>query len=726
MRDYLKRVLELVRPYRIRFWIGLACGFLSGLLAFSLPLSLTLALSAVFPEEKAETSALFSPADVKAPQALAAKLSGKPDAISGFLTQDVDESARKALEAGGTRTGDTNLVQNALVRTLNRAILGPAVYDEARFRGVTLRPETSKLLAENPQGDGLVRLNRLLLEDAFSNELSRRQPKAAQKLQFLPPALRSVVDTVSGWVAPGGSAGRVLLAISLIPMAMLVRGLLGYLNVYLLSWVGIRAANDLKVRLFSHLMHLPLGFFSRMSTGDLMARIEGAMAVNTTINGAFATIIREPISIIVLIFTLIALQPLLSAVTLVVFPVCLIPVLIYGRKLRKSHSGIHEKFASANNVLHESFTGIRVIKGYNLESRMVEQFRRSIDAVTGFFMRSVRASEVPGPLIEFIGSLGVGLIFCYFAFISPGHSQGNLVAFFTAVFSLYAPLKGLSRLQSQLTVARSAVDPAYQLLAVKTTLPEPAEPKALKASGAAIQFRGVSFSYDQKLVLHDINLTIQPGQLVALVGRTGSGKSSLANLLLRFYDPQKGAVLIGDTDIRSVSSSDLRANVAVVTQQTILFNESVRNNIMLGRPSATEAELQEAAKHARAHDFIMERPQRYDAPAGEKGILFSGGQQQRISIARAVLKNAPILILDEALNALDQQTELEVQAALEKLMEGRTTICIAHRLATIERADLIVVLDNGRIVETGTHAELLKSGGVYRRLYKSHFEDDGA
>jgi subfamily B ATP-binding cassette protein MsbA len=237
----------------------------------------------------------------------------------------------------------------------------------------------------------------------------------------------------------------------------------------------------------------------------------------------------------------------------------------------------------------------------------------------------------------------------------------------------------------------------------------------------------VSFSYDKKTVLHDIDLTIQPGQLVALVGRTGSGKTSLVNLLLRFYDPDKGAILIGGIDIRDVSSLDLRANIAMVTQETLLFNDTIRNNIALGRPGATDAEIEQAAIHAYAHDFITEdKEQGYDAPVGEKGINVSGGQRQRLAIARAILRNAPILILDEATSALDTEAERIVQAALEGLMQGRTTICIAHRLSTIKRADLIVVLDSGRIVEMGKHAELLKAGRIYAKLYELSFEQPEA
>jgi len=269
------------------------------------------------------------------------------------------------------------------------------------------------------------------------------------------------------------------------------------------------------------------------------------------------------------------------------------------------------------------------------------------------------------------------------------------------------------------------VTPAYDLLAQKSRVLEPAKPKPLKAHGATIRFENVNFAYGEKPVLRNINLTIKPGQLVALVGRTGSGKTSIANLLLRFYDPTAGAVLIGDTDIRQVASRELRDNVAIVTQETILFNDTIRRNIALGRPGATNQEIEAAARHAYAHDFILEQQHKYETWVGEKGVNVSGGQRQRIAIARAILKNAPILVLDEATSALDTEAERIVQTALEALMQGRTTICIAHRLSTIQKADLIVVLDSGRIVESGTHEELLRSRGIYSKLYELQFETAG-
>ncbi len=630
MLDYLKRALELTRPYRGRLLLGLLCGFLSGLLTPTLGLSLKLAVDAVFPPSVAETNSVAT--------------------VQGQL------------DSAGT---------NNIVRA---------------------EPQKKKTLAAR-----------------------------------LPAPLKHKLDQLSGWFRPSGrpSTARLLLVISFIPASMLLRSVLAYLNVYLLAWVGIRAANDLRVRLFNHLMNLDLRFFNRTSTGDLMQRFEGAMSVNSTIKDSFGVIIREPVGIVTLVIALITMQPLLSLFTLMVFPICLVPIVIFGRKFRKSGQGMHSKFANVQKVMHESFTGIRVIKGYNLESMQAAEFGKATAGVTSFFMRALRAGELPGPMIEFIGSLGVALVFAFYAFSHEGAPVGDMFAYFFLVFSLYAPLKNLSRLQHQLTLAKQAVDPVYDLLAQKSAISEPAEPKPVKAHGATIRFENVRFSYGQKPVLHNINLTIKPGQLVALVGRTGSGKTSIANLLLRFYDPQAGAILIGDTDIRQVASRELRDNMAIVTQETILFNDTIRHNIGMGRQGATNKEIEEAARHAYAHDFILEQQYKYDTWVGEKGVNVSGGQRQRIAIARAILKNAPILILDEATSALDTEAERIVQRALEALMQGRTTICIAHRLSTIQKADVIVVLDAGRIVETGTHDELLQARGIYSKLYELQFEAAG-
>ena len=342
-------------------------------------------------------------------------------------------------------------------------------------------------------------------------------------------------------------------------------------------------------------------------------------------------------------------------------------------------------------------------------------------------MRVVRANEIPSQLMEFFGAAGIALVFLYVQHTMqflPKDQQpksSDFLTFVLTIVMIYPPLKALTRLHNQFHQARAASERVFDLLATKNSVPEPAAPKMLHASNADIAIENVNFNYGEKPVLHNINLTVKAGQLVALVGASGSGKTTLANLLLRFYDPARGAVKIGGVDLREVATRYVRNQMAVVAQENILFNDTIRRNIEVGRLGSTQEEIIAAAKHAYAYDFIAEKPEGFDTVIGEKGVVLSGGQRQRLAIARAVLKNAPILILDEATSALDTESERAVQAALDELMKGRTTICIAHRLSTVLHADLIVVLDQGRIVETGTHAELARHNGVYQKLYELQF-----
>jgi subfamily B ATP-binding cassette protein MsbA len=288
---------------------------------------------------------------------------------------------------------------------------------------------------------------------------------------------------------------------------------------------------------------------------------------------------------------------------------------------------------------------------------------------------------------------------------------------------MYRPIKAVVRNQSDLHRARAATERVFELLATKSVLVDPKNPLPLRAAGAEICFDNVSFSYGDKLVLRNVSLNVESGQMVALVGRSGSGKTTLTNLLLRFYDPTDGVIRIGGIDLKDAAMKDLRSQMAVVTQEVILFNDTIRNNIAVGKSGATDKEIEQAARHAFAHDFIMEKPHGYDTLVGEKGTLISGGQRQRLAIARAILKDAPILVLDEATSSLDTEAERVVQAALDELMKGRTTICIAHRLSTIQHADRIIVMESGEIVESGKHAELVLSKGVYQKLHALGFQE---
>jgi subfamily B ATP-binding cassette protein MsbA len=498
------------------------------------------------------------------------------------------------------------------------------------------------------------------------------------------------------------------------------RGLFTYLNVYLLQWTAIRSITDLRIRLFDHLMRLSVGFFSRTNTGELMSRLmSDTGALQEVLSKATAIMVKDPVIIVTTFGYLLWQQPKITLISMVVMPVCMVPIMIYNRKVRRSSRALQTHAAELGSVMVESFSGNRIVKAYNLEANVVQQFRATASKFISHYMRIIRSSEIPGPLLEFVGALGISLVLLYL--VSQGEKIPQSSDFLTVIlgiFAVYRPLKNVTRLYNSLEQARAASERVFELLAMRNDIAEPANPKPLKAAGAPIHFENIRFAYGEKVVIDDISLTIQPGQLVALVGGSGSGKTTMTNLLLRFYDPQQGRIRIGDVDIREVASQDLRNQIAVVTQETVLFNETILRNIELGRPGATRSEIVEAARHAHAHDFIMEKHDGFEFVIGERGVNLSGGQRQRLAIARAVLKDAPILVLDEATSSLDTESERAVQAALEELMMGRTTLCIAHRLSTIQKADLIVVLDGGRIVEQGTHVALMEKPGHYRRLYE--------
>jgi len=553
-------------------------------------------------------------------------------------------------------------------------------------------------------------------------------PSGAAQLpmQKLPVFVQQWFYTVRQALESGVQAHPWVVAalIAAIPFIMLLSGVLGYLNVYLLQWVASRAIADMRVKLFRHLLDLSAGFYSQNSSGQLISRvINDTGAVQNILNNAVSVVVRDPVRLLSVLAFLLWQQPKLTLITMVALPVVIIPIAIFSRKIRRSSREIQQQSAELTQTMAEAFTGHRIVKAYNLEPIVAGQFQNAARRFVSHYMRIIRASSISGPLIEFFGSCGVALLLAYLIYGRQGHPNPTVfLQLMGSVFFIYQPLKNLTQLQNQIVQARAASERAFALLDTQTTVVEPAQPRKLQAAGADIQFEHVHFSYGEKVALDDINLEIISGRLVALVGASGSGKTTLTNLLLRFYDPQRGAIRIGGVDLREVSTSDLRSQIAVVTQENILFDDTIRRNIELGRPGATNDEIIAAAKHAYAEDFIMQRPEGFDAVIGEKGVMLSVGQRQRIAIARAVLRNAPILILDEATSALDTESERAVQAALDKLMKGRTTICVAHRLSTILHADLIVVLDQGRIVEIGRHEELVRRGGVYQKLYELQFQ----
>jgi ATP-binding cassette, subfamily B, bacterial MsbA len=541
--------------------------------------------------------------------------------------------------------------------------------------------------------------------------------------EWLRPFTHWLASALPEFHAPTTEFGWIILA-SAIPAVMVVRISLAYLNIYLTNWSAMHAIADIRTKLFAHLQNLSLGFFNRSRTGDLIARITNDTGVlSSIIGGSFVSMVKDPVTIVALVGYQLTIQPKLTFISIVIFPVCLVPAIIFGRKVRKSARAVQQYNAELSNLMHESFTGNRVIKAYNLEESVINEFKATTRKYLGQVLRVVRANEIPSQLVELFAAFGIAMVFLYVHHLPKEQmpTQGDFISFILGVVMIYPPIKSVTRLHNQIHQARAASERVFELLATTNSVPEPVEPRMLHADHADIEFKNIHFAYGEKNVLHGINLTVKAGQLVALVGASGSGKTTLANLLLRFYDPTKGSITIGGVDLRAVTTRDLRNQIAVVAQENILFNDSIRRNIELGRLGATNEEIVTAARHAFAYDFIMQKENGFDSVIGEKGVSLSGGQRQRIAIARAIVRNAPILILDEALSALDSESERIVQDALDELMKGRTTICIAHRLSTVLHADVIVVMDQGRIVETGTHAELSRRGGVYQKLYELQF-----
>ncbi|MGB9153892.1 MAG: ABC transporter ATP-binding protein, partial [Alphaproteobacteria bacterium] len=454
---------------------------------------------------------------------------------------------------------------------------------------------------------------------------------------------------------------EIVALVAAIPFIMFLRGLFSFLNAYFLQWVASRSIADLRTRLFRHLLDLSASFYNQNSSGQLISRVMAdTWQLQTILSNATAVVFRDPVTLISMLGLLLITQTEYTLIAIVVLPACLIPIRIFNRKIRRSSKEMQNQSANLTQTMTEAFTGHRIVKAYNLEDIVTAEFHNTARGYVSQYMRIIRASNIPGPLIEFFGSCGVALLVAYV--IHQPQPATNFITLIGGIFLIYAPIKNLNNLYNQLTQGRAATERVFELLATANTVPEPAKPKPLNAHNADIVFENVSFNYGEKPVLRNINLTVKSGRLVALVGASGSGKTTLANLLLRFYDPKEGVIGIGGVDIRELSTRDLRNQIAVVSQEVILFNETIRRNIELGRPGATKEEIIAAARNAYAYDFIMEKANGFEAMIGEKGVMLSGGQRQRIAIARAVLRNAPILVLDEAMSALDTESERGVQA----------------------------------------------------------------
>lgn len=510
----------------------------------------------------------------------------------------------------------------------------------------------------------------------------------------------------------------------MIPAIMILRSFMAYANVYFLTWVGLRALRDMRHRVFKGLMAQSMDFFNKSHAGLLMSRVlnDSSVAGETMVQ-IVGDVVKQPLTAIGAMGTLFYIDWKFTLISLVLFPVCIVPVVIYGRRVRHASRGLQSEAGMMGVILQESFAGIRVIKSFSREDFQLALFDRSCDDQFGISMKVRKSSSIVQPMIETVSAFGVSLalVYVYFAHMTVG----SFLALMGGMFLLYDPIKNISRIHVSIEACVGAAMSIMDLLATKPSIEDRPDAVALQKSRGQLVLENVSFTYGaaakNENALTDANLIIEPGMKVALVGASGAGKSTILSLLMRFYDPQKGRLLIDGHDLRDVTLHSLHDQIGIVSQDTFLFHDTIYENIRFGRLDATRDEIEEAARLAHAHEFIMDQPHGYETKVGDKGCLLSGGQQQRLSIARALLKAAPILLLDEATSALDSESERMIQDALEKLAKGRTVIAIAHRLSTILGSDMIVVMDQGCIVATGTHAELLQSSEHYSKLYNLQF-----
>ena len=524
----------------------------------------------------------------------------------------------------------------------------------------------------------------------------------------------------------GGRVDGVLLACLLVPVVMILRGFFSYLNAYQMSWVSLRVLNDIRSKLFGSIVSQSMEFFDQARTGRLMSRVMNDTKVaQSTLSQLSVNLFKQPIALVTGMAAVLYIDWKFSLITLVLFPICIIPVAIYGRKVRKAGKAEEQLAGEMNVILQETFSGIRVIKSFAREKLMTGLFENATLRQFRNSLRVKKSTEITTPLVEIVAAVGVGiaLFYVYLAELSAA----KFLALMAGIFLLYEPVKALSRIHLQLQKCLAATTSIFELMRRPRTVTEADDAVALPSCRGEIVLEDVGFSYGTHApALRGVSLRVAPGQRVALVGPSGAGKSTILSLILRFYDPQQGAVRLDGHDIRTLQIESLRSHVGIVTQDTFLFHDTIFNNIRFGRPDATKEEVEEAARQAYAHEFILAQPQGYESVVGDKGCLLSGGQQQRLSIARALLKNAPILLLDEATSALDSESERMIQSALEKLATGKTVVAIAHRLSTVLTADLIAVMSGGRVVATGTHAELLRTSDDYRTLYEMQFHHPAA
>ncbi len=517
--------------------------------------------------------------------------------------------------------------------------------------------------------------------------------------------------------------------------ATVLKGIFDYAGTYLVNYAGFGMITDLRDDLYNAILRSSAAFFTKHTTGTLLSTIVNDIEkVQFAMSSVLAEFLQQFFTFVFIAAVVVQLGGKLAWVLLLFVPAILYSSRKIGRQVRGKTRGGQDKLAEIQNILHETITGNRIVKAFGMENWEVERFRAAARRLFRANLRLVAAFAISSPLMDILGSIAIALLLLMGRDAINKHvfTAGTFLAFIVAVFKLYDPVRKFALFNNNFQQAVGASSEIFRFMDIEDEVREKPGAKRMGKFARAIQFADVSFSYsnenadDSPPVLRGINLEVKAGEVLAVVGSSGAGKSTLVHLIPRFFDVSGGRILIDDTDVRDVTLESLRSQIGIVTQETVLFNDTVRNNIAYGQPHVSQKKVEEAARAARAYEFIRGLPEGYNTMIGERGVRLSGGERQRIAIARAILKDAPILILDEATSALDSESESLVQSALQNLMSGRTVFVIAHRLSTVRRADRIVVLENGTIGDIGAHEELMRKLGTYRRLYELQFAETDA
>jgi ATP-binding cassette, subfamily B, bacterial MsbA len=519
--------------------------------------------------------------------------------------------------------------------------------------------------------------------------------------------------------------------LNLLPVAIillfLVKGLFSYGSVYLISYVGQRIVADLRQSLYDHLHTLSLSFFDHTPTGVLMSRITNDVnLIQGAVSQSVTGVLKECFTIVGLVGVIFIRDWKLATIAMVVFPLAVVPIVKFGQRMRRISQKNQATLGSMSALLQETISGNRIVKAFNMEEFEKGRFKEENNRLFRLVLKQVSVRALSSPFMEFLGGVGIAVIVWYGGYqVFQGTSTpGRFFSFLMALMLLYEPVKRLSGVNNLIQEGMAGATRVFEILDTKPLIQERPGAIELPRIRHSICFDNVMFSYDTEPVLHKVNLEVKSGEILAIVGVSGGGKTTLVNLIPRFYEVTHGRVSIDGIDIRDVTIRSLRSQIAIVTQQTILFNDTIYNNIAYGDIAKTREKVEDAARAAYAYDFIQDLPEQFNTVIGEQGVRISGGERQRICIARAILKDSPILVLDEATSSLDAESELYIQKALENLMKGRTTLVIAHRLSTVRNADRIIVISDGRIVEEGKHDQLLAKQGEYFKLHEMQFKQE--